>query len=70
MQEGNITEEEYIHHLFLHCQGVEHDGDDWKKVDWDLRKTDLFGYSVRAWSLRMNHIKGVVFYFFVCVHKQ
>jgi hypothetical protein len=57
-QKGNITEQEYIHHLFVHCQGVEHEGDDWTKTDWNLLETDLFGYSVRSWSLRIDHVKG------------
>ena len=25
-QEGNITEQEYLHHLFVHSQGVKHEG--------------------------------------------
>ena len=57
-QKGNITEQEYIHHLFVHCQGIEHEGDDWTKTDWNLLETDLFGYSDRSWSLRIDHVKG------------
>ena len=57
-QKGNITEQEYIHHLFVHCQGIEHEWDDWTKRDWDLLETDWFGYSVRSWSLRVDHVKG------------
>jgi hypothetical protein len=57
-QKGDITEQEYIHHLFVHCQGIEHEGDDWTKRDWDLLETDWFGYSVRSWSLRVDHVKG------------
>ena len=59
-QKRNITEEEYIHRLLVHCQGVEHDGDDWTKFDWDL-KADLFGYLVRDRSLRMYHVKVIPF---------
>ena len=57
-QKGNITEQEYIHHLFVHCQGVEHEGDDWTETDGDLLEADSFGYSVRCWSLRIDHVKG------------
>ena len=57
-QTGSITEEEYIHYLFEHCQGVEHDGDDLRKEDYDLLETDLFGYSVRSWSLRIDYVNG------------
>ena len=39
-QKGNITEQEYIHHLFVHCQGVEHEGDDLMETDWDLLEAE------------------------------
>jgi hypothetical protein len=32
-QKENITEQEYIHHLFVHCQGVEHKGDELMETD-------------------------------------
>ena len=57
-QKGNITEQEYIHHLLVHCQGVEHERDELVKVDWKLLEIDPFGYSVRCWSRLMNHVKG------------
>jgi hypothetical protein len=57
-QKGNITEQEYIHYLLVHCQGVEHEGDDWREIDDNLLETDPFGYSVRSWSLRIDHVKG------------
>jgi hypothetical protein len=37
---------------------VEHKGDDLMETDWDLLETDLFGYSVRCWSLRIDYVKG------------
>jgi hypothetical protein len=58
-QKGDITEEEYIHNLFLHCQGVEHDDDEERTLDWELQETDPFGYSVRCWSRRMDQVKGM-----------
>jgi|SRR5271170_1726395 len=57
-QKGNITEQEYIHHLFVHCQGVEHERDELVQIDWDLLETDPFGYSIRCWSRLMDHVKG------------
>jgi len=41
---------------------VEHEGDDWTETDWNLLETDLFGYSVRSWSLRIDHVKGNLIY--------
>jgi hypothetical protein len=57
-QKGDITEEEYIHNLFLHCQGVEHDDDEERTLDSELQETDPFGYSVRCWSCNIYPVKG------------
>ncbi|KAH8667476.1 hypothetical protein BGZ60DRAFT_409339 [Tricladium varicosporioides] len=54
---GVITEEEYINHLLAHCEGVEHEGDDWQNTDYELLKADPFGYSVQLWALKMESIK-------------
>lgn len=56
---GDITEEEYIHNLLLHCQGVEHDDDEERTLDWKLQESDPFGYSVRCWSSRMDQVTGI-----------
>ena len=58
-EKGNITEEEYIHHILVHCQSVEHDEDEgWGESAWKLEDADPFGYSVRCWSLQMDHVQG------------
>jgi hypothetical protein len=57
-QKGNITEQEYFHHLFAHCLGIEHERDESLNIDWDLHDADPFGYSVRCWTRRMDHVKG------------
>ena len=57
-QKGNITEQEYFHHLFLHCEGVEYERDELVKLDWDLLEIDPFGFSVRCWFPWMDLVKG------------
>jgi len=63
MEEASLqTNSSMVHkvwdHFFVHCQGVEHEGDDRTERDWDLLKTNLFGYLVRSSSLRIDHVKG------------
>jgi hypothetical protein len=53
-RKGNITEEEYIHHLLSHCKGVTHDEDEKiTGVYVELSDKDPFGYSLRCWALDM-----------------
>ena len=59
-QNGNISWEEYIHHLLIRCTSDEneHEDDDVDGPHWELLKNDPFAYSIFCWSRRVDKIPG------------
>lgn len=57
-QSGAISWDEYVHNLLARCAGVKHEEDNRKDEYVELRRTDLFGYSIWCWSDRVENLKG------------
>ena len=64
-EKGNITWEQYIHNLVIHCTAKNLHSPDvewWKRgTDWELLRADPFAYSVMTWTRQIRGIKGMTF---------
>ena len=60
-ESGTITQDEYMNHLLAHCQGEDHEEDammPWDAPIFELKDSDLFGYSIWVWSKKVDQMKG------------